>query len=46
VSDVTFGFHYQQTTEKLLKALLAERNVDASRTQDLVRLLELTRFLG
>lgn len=33
------GFHYQQAAEKLLKALLAERNVDYPLTHDLERLL-------
>jgi HEPN domain-containing protein len=46
VSDAMVGFHYQQATEKLLKALLADRNVDVPRTHDLLRLLELVREAG
>ena len=41
VEDELIGFHYQQATEKLLKALLAERNIDFPRTHDIVRLMEL-----
>jgi HEPN domain-containing protein len=46
VSDAMVGFHYQQATEKLLKALLADRNTDVPRTHDLLRLLELVREAG
>jgi HEPN domain-containing protein len=40
------GFHYQQAAEKLLKALLAERDVDFPRTHDLLRLKELVEDEG
>lgn len=40
-SDSMIGFHLQQTVEKLLKALLAERNVDYPKTHSLVRLVRL-----
>lgn len=46
VSDSMVGFHYQQAAEKLLKALLADRNVDVPRTHDLLRLLDLVREAG
>jgi HEPN domain-containing protein len=43
MGDALVGFHYQQAVEKLLKALLAEQNVDFPKTHDLVRLLRLAR---
>lgn len=46
VGDTPVGFHYQQAVEKVLKALLAERDVDFPRTHDLVRLLRLTSAEG
>jgi HEPN domain-containing protein len=39
VSDAVFGFHAQQAYEKLLKALIAARNVRFDRTHDLEALL-------
>lgn len=41
IDQAIVGFHYQQAAEKLLKALLAERNVDYPRTHNLGRLVEL-----
>jgi HEPN domain-containing protein len=41
VADSMIGFHLQQTVEKLLKALLAERNVDYPKTHSLLRLVHL-----
>jgi HEPN domain-containing protein len=41
VSDAMVGFHYQQATEKLLIALLAERDVDYPKTHRLVQLVHL-----
>lgn len=46
IGDGPVGFHYQQAVEKLLKALLAERDVDFPRTHDLVRLLRLATTEG
>jgi len=46
VDDAIIGFHWQQTAEKLLKALLAERSVDFPRTHDLVLLMRLVRNEG
>jgi HEPN domain-containing protein len=43
MSDGPIGFHYQQAVEKLLKAVLADRDVDFPKTHDLVRLLRLAR---
>lgn len=43
IDKPTIGFHYQQAAEKLLKALLAERNIDYPLTHDLTRLLALVR---
>jgi HEPN domain-containing protein len=40
------GFHLQQAAEKLLKALLAERDVDYPLTHDLERLLILIEDAG
>jgi HEPN domain-containing protein len=40
-ADSMIGFHLQQTVEKLLKALLAERNVDYPKTHSLLRLVHL-----
>src|SRR5579864_9004264 len=40
------GFHYQQAAEKLLKALLAQRDVDYPLTHDLERLLKLVGDTG
>ena len=39
IDAATIAFHYQQAAEKLLKALLAERNADYSLTLDLEWLL-------
>ena len=41
-----FGFHAQQACEKLLKALIASRNVKFERTHDLQRLLDHAAELG
>lgn len=41
VADSMIGFHLQHTVEKLLKALLAERNVDYPKTHSLLRLVHL-----
>ena len=38
LSDSILGFHAQQAVEKLLKALLAQVNVDFEKTHDLQRL--------
>jgi HEPN domain-containing protein len=46
IDNATIGFHYQQAAEKLLKALLAERNVDYPLTHDLERLLALVNVAG
>jgi HEPN domain-containing protein len=46
IDNATIGFHYQQAAEKLLKALLAERNVDYPLTHDLERLLALVEGAG
>jgi HEPN domain-containing protein len=46
MGDGPVGFHYQQAVEKLLKALLAARDVDFPKTHDLVRLLRLARAEG
>jgi HEPN domain-containing protein len=46
MGDGPVGFHYQQAAEKLLKALLAARDVDFPKTHDLVRLLRLARAEG
>jgi HEPN domain-containing protein len=40
-ADSMVGFHLQQTVEKLLKALLAERDVDYPKTHSLLRLVHL-----
>lgn len=45
MGDGPVGFHYQQAVEKLLKALLAARDVDFPKTHDLVRLLRLARVV-
>lgn len=37
IDNATIAFHYQQAAEKLLKALLAEHNVDYPLTHDLER---------
>jgi HEPN domain-containing protein len=46
IDAATIGFHYQQAAEKLLKALLAERNIDFPRTHDLAGLVELVERSG
>jgi HEPN domain-containing protein len=46
IDAATIAFHYQQAAEKLLKALLAERNVDYPLTHDLERLLRLLEGAG
>lgn len=38
----TISFHLQQTVEKLLKALLASKNIDYPKTHDLMLLLDLS----
>jgi hypothetical protein len=38
LSDSILGFHAQQAVEKLIKALLAQLNVDFEKTHDLERL--------
>ena len=38
ISDSILGFHAQQAVEKLIKALLAQLNVDFEKTHDLERL--------
>ncbi|MGH2449245.1 MAG: HEPN domain-containing protein [Chloroflexota bacterium] len=40
------SFHYQQAAEKLLKALLADRNVDYPRSHDMGMLAELVAAEG
>ncbi|HEX6508707.1 MAG TPA: HEPN domain-containing protein [Chloroflexota bacterium] len=45
-ADGMVGFHLQQAAEKLLKALLAERNVDYPRTHSLLRLMLLAAEHG
>lgn len=40
-ADSMIGFHLQQTVEKLLKTLLAERDVEYPRTHSLLRLIHL-----
>jgi HEPN domain-containing protein len=39
VPDPVFGFHAQQAVEKLLKALLSERNLKYARTHNLETLI-------
>src|SRR6266436_6727442 len=46
VSDAIFGFHCQQASEKLLKALLSHHRVAFSRTHDLNELMELLEAAG
>jgi HEPN domain-containing protein len=46
IDAATIGFHYQQAVGKLLKALLAERNIDFPRTHDLAGLVELVESAG
>jgi HEPN domain-containing protein len=46
IDGATIAFHYQQAAEKLLKALLAERNVDYPLTHDVERLLRLLEGAG
>lgn len=46
IGDATIGFHYQQAAEKLLKALLADRDIDYPYTHDLTGLLTLTEHAG
>lgn len=46
IEAATVAFHYQQAVEKLLKALLAEHNVDYPLTHDLERLLTLVEDSG
>jgi HEPN domain-containing protein len=46
VADSILGFHAQQTIEKWLKAVLADRGVDFEYTHDLRRLIELVEELG
>lgn len=46
IDATMIAFHYQQAAEKLLKALLAEQNVDYPRTHNLARILELVEDAG
>lgn len=46
ISDSIVGFHYQQAAEKVLKALLAEHDLDFPKTHDLVQLLKLVEQKG
>ncbi len=46
VSDSIFGFHAQQSVEKLLKALLSFNNIEFPRSHDLRFLLELMDGCG
>lgn len=46
IPEAIVGFHYQQAVEKLLKALLAEREIDFPRTHDLGDLLDLVQRAG
>lgn len=41
IPDHVIGFHAQQAVEKLLKAVLSDREVGYGRTHDLGRLIEL-----
>lgn len=40
ISDEALGFHYQQAVEKLLKAVLAERDVEVPKTHNLIYLMD------
>jgi HEPN domain-containing protein len=46
LSDSILGFHAQQAVEKLIKALLAQLNVDFEKTHDLERLQTVLAALG
>lgn len=46
IDSATIGFHYQQAAEKLLKAVLAEQNVDYPRTHNLAALIDLLKGIG
>jgi hypothetical protein len=46
LSDSILGFHAQQAVEKLIKALLAQLNVDFEKTHDLERLQAVLAALG
>jgi len=46
VDDAIIGFHWQQTAEKLLKALLDERSVEFPRTHGLGLLMRCVRNKG
>jgi hypothetical protein len=46
LSDSILGFHAQQAVEKLIKALLAQLNVDFEKTHDLERLQTSLAALG
>jgi hypothetical protein len=46
LSDSILGFHAQQGVEKLIKALLAQLNVDFEKTHDLERLQTALAALG
>ena len=46
LSDSILGFHAQQAVEKLIKALLAQLNVDFEKTHDLERLQTALAALG
>ena len=41
ISDDVIGFHAQQAVEKLLKAVLANRNIEYPRVHDIDRLVDL-----
>lgn len=44
--DRGVGYHLEQTVEKLLKAVLAEKNLDYPRTHSLDRLMDLVTRHG
>lgn len=46
ICDEIIGFHAQQATEKLLKALLMSRNIPYRKTHDLRELIDLIRDHG
>ncbi|MHB1700180.1 MAG: HEPN domain-containing protein [Acidobacteriaceae bacterium] len=46
VSDGVFGFHAQQSVEKLLKALISEHNIRQKRTHSIEELLNQLATMG
>jgi HEPN domain-containing protein len=46
ISDAIYGFHAQQASEKLLKALLSQHGVHFPRTHDLTELVGLLATVG